>query len=73
MLAVFGFTVAFSAFHLVKGFVLPNVHLIIGGFFFTAVSIPMVLICRHSRNSGDEGVETGAVGVDKPTDRDKLR
>lgn len=36
------------------GVVLLNVHLITGGFAFTAVSIPMVLICCHSHRSDDD-------------------
>ncbi len=56
LLAVFLFTAAYSAFHFVKGVVLLDIH-------FTAVSIPLVLICWHGRSSGDDG-------ADKPADRD---
>ncbi len=66
LLAVFLFAAAYSAFHLVKGVALLNVHLITGGLFFTAVSIPLVLICWHGRSSGDDG-------ADKPADRYKRR
>ena len=66
LLAVFVFTAAFSSFHLVKGVVPLNTYLIIGGLIFTAVSIPTVLICWHSRSSDDDG-------ADEPIDRDELR
>ena len=66
LLAVFLFTAAYSAVHLVKGIALLNVRLIIGGAIFTAVSIPLVLICWHSHSSDGDG-------ADKPTDRDKRR
>ena len=67
MLALFVFTAAFSAFFLVRGVVLMNVHLIIGGFAFTAVSIPMILTCWYSHRCSDDD------SADKPTDRDQLR
>lgn len=57
LLAVLVFTAAFSAFHLVKVVILLHVHLLIGGFIFAAVSIPVVLICWQGRNSDNEGVE----------------
>ena len=57
LLAVFVFTAAFSALHLVKGVILLHVHLITGGFIFAAVSIPLVLICWRGRNSDNDGVE----------------
>ena len=72
LLAVFLFTAAYSAFHLVKGVALLNVHLIIGGLFFTAVSIPMILICWHSRAGGDDAATRERDG-DTPTDRDHLQ
>ena len=65
-MAVFVFTAAFSAFHLVKGVVLMNVDIIVGGLIITAVSIALVLSCWHSGSSDDEGAA-------KPSDRDKLR
>ena len=48
------------------GVVLLNVHLITGGFAFTAVSIPMILICWYSHRSEDDGTK-------KLTDRNELR
>ena len=73
LLAVFLFTAAYSAFHLVKGVALLNVHLIIGGAIFTAVSIPMILICWHSRADGGDDAATRERGGDTPTDRDHSR
>ena len=53
LLAVFLFTTAFSAFHLVKGVATLNVHLIVGGTVFTAASVLLTLICWHG-GSGDD-------------------
>ena len=67
LLAVFLFTAAYSAFHLVKGVATLNIHLIIGGVIFTAVSVPMILICWHAQPDDDEGTSKGRHG-DTPTD-----
>ncbi len=48
MLAVFLFTAGYSLFHLGKGIVNHDAHLIGGGVIFTAVSVPMILICCHA-------------------------
>ena len=59
LLAVFLFTASYSVYHLGKGIVTFDLHLIIGGVIFTAVSIPMILICWHGNQS-----ETGPDGQD---------
>ena len=59
LLGVFLFTTGYSLFHLGKGIATFDLHLIIGGVIFTAVSIPMILICWH----GNQG-ETGPDGQD---------
>ena len=51
LIAVFLFTAAYSLFPLDKGIVTLDLHLIIGGVIFTAVSIPMILICWHGNQS----------------------
>ncbi len=51
LLAVFLFTAGYSLFHLGKGIVTLDLHLIIGGVIFTAVSIPLILICWHGNQS----------------------
>ena len=51
MRAVFLFTAGYSLFHLGKGMVIHDPHLIIGGVIFTAVSVPMILICWHGGRS----------------------
>ena len=51
LLAVFLFTTGYSVFHLGKGIATLDLHLIIGGVIFTAVSIPMILICWHGNQS----------------------
>ena len=73
LLAVFLFTAAYSAFHLVKGIALLNVHLIIGGAIFTAASMSLVLICWHSRAADGDDAATREGGGDTPTDRDNRR
>lgn len=45
MLAVFLFTAGYSLFHVGKRIVTHDPHLISGGVIFTAVSVPMILIC----------------------------
>lgn len=51
LLAVFIFTTGYSLFHLGKGIIALDAHLITGGVIFTAVSIPMILICWHGHRS----------------------
>ena len=48
LLALFVFAAVYSLFHLAKGLVAYDPHLIIDGAAFTAVSVPLVLICWHA-------------------------
>ena len=67
LLVVFLFTAAYSAFHLAKGVATLNIHLIIGGVIFTAISILLILICWHTQPDDDEGASKGRHG-DTPAD-----
>lgn len=53
LLVVFGFCTAYSLFHLVVGIMDRNLHFIVGGVAFTALSIPLIIMCLNARRDDD--------------------